>query len=40
MSKRFLIVCRQPPYGSSFAREALDISEAVELYKELMLYGN
>ena len=26
--KRILIVCRRPPYGESFAREALDVAMA------------
>ena len=26
--KRLLIVCRRPPYGESFAREALDVAMA------------
>jgi tRNA 2-thiouridine synthesizing protein C len=28
IKKRFLIVCRRPPYGTSFAREALDVAMA------------
>lgn len=34
MSKRFLIVCRQPPYGSSFAREALDMALACAAFEQ------
>lgn len=28
IKKRFLIVCRQPPYGASHARDALDVAMA------------
>lgn len=33
-SKRFLIVCRRPPYGASFAREALDVALACAAFDQ------
>lgn len=33
-AKRFLIVCRQPPYGASFAREALDMALACAAFDQ------
>lgn len=32
--KHFLIVCRQPPYGSSLAREALDVALATAAFDQ------
>lgn len=32
--KNFLIVCRRPPYGSSFAREALDVAMATAAFDQ------
>lgn len=34
MSKRILIVCRQPPYGSSLAREAVDLALASSVFEQ------
>lgn len=34
MHKRFLIVCRQPPYGSALAREALDVALATAAFDQ------
>jgi tRNA 2-thiouridine synthesizing protein C len=34
IKKRFLIVCRQPPYGASFAREALDVAMAAAAFDQ------
>jgi tRNA 2-thiouridine synthesizing protein C len=33
-SKRFLIVCRHPPYGSSQARDALDVAMATAAFDQ------
>ena len=33
-AKRFLIVCRPPPYGASFAREALDMALACAAFDQ------
>ena len=33
-SKRFLIVCRRPPYGESYAREALDVALAAAAFEQ------
>lgn len=32
--KQFLIVCRRPPYGESFAREALDAAMAAAAFDQ------
>lgn len=32
--KSFLIVCRRPPYGESFAREALDVALATAAFDQ------
>jgi tRNA 2-thiouridine synthesizing protein C len=32
--KQFLIVCRHPPYGVSFAREALDVAMAAAAFDQ------
>lgn len=32
--KQFLIVCRQAPYGNSFAREALDVAMAAAAFDQ------
>jgi tRNA 2-thiouridine synthesizing protein C len=32
--KRFLLVCRRPPYGESFAREALDVALAAAAFDQ------
>lgn len=32
--KRILIVCRRPPYGESFAREALDVAMAAAAFNQ------
>jgi tRNA 2-thiouridine synthesizing protein C len=32
--KMFLIVCRRPPYGESFAREALDVAMAAAAFDQ------
>lgn len=34
MSKRILIVCRQPPYGSSLARESIDLALACSVFDQ------
>ena len=34
MQKQFLIVCRCPPYGDSFAREALDVAMAAAAFDQ------
>lgn len=34
MSKRILIVCRRPPYGSSLAREAIDLALASSVFDQ------
>lgn len=34
MSRNFLIVCRQPPYGSALAREALDVALATAAFDQ------
>lgn len=33
-TKRFLIVCRRPPYGESYAREALDVALAAAAFEQ------
>ncbi len=33
-SKRYLIVCRRPPYGESYAREALDMALAAAAFDQ------
>ena len=33
-TKRILIICRKPPYGSSLAREALDIALASSVFDQ------
>lgn len=33
-TKSFLIVCRQPPYGSALAREALDVALATAAFDQ------
>ena len=33
-AKRFLIVCRRPPYGESYAREALDVGLAAAAFDQ------
>lgn len=33
-AKRFLLVCRRPPYGSSLAREALDVALAAAAFDQ------
>lgn len=32
--KHFLVVCRHPPYGESFAREALDVAMAAAAFDQ------
>lgn len=32
--KQFLIVCRRPPYGESYAREALDVAMAAAAFDQ------
>lgn len=34
MSKRILIICRQPPYGSSLAREGIDLALATSVFDQ------
>ena len=34
MNKRILIVCRQAPYGSSLAREAIDLALATSVFEQ------
>jgi tRNA 2-thiouridine synthesizing protein C len=34
ISKRFLLVCRRPPYGAAFAREALDVALAAAAFEQ------
>lgn len=34
MTKRILIICRKPPYGSSLGREALDIALASSVFDQ------
>lgn len=34
IKKSFLIVCRRPPYGNSFAREALDVAMAAAAFDQ------
>jgi tRNA 2-thiouridine synthesizing protein C len=34
IKKNFLIVCRRPPYGTSFAREALDVAMAAAAFDQ------
>ena len=34
ITKRFLCVCRRPPYGSSLAREALDVALAAAAFDQ------
>jgi tRNA 2-thiouridine synthesizing protein C len=34
IKKSFLIVCRRPPYGQSFAREALDVALATTAFDQ------
>ena len=34
IKKSFLIVCRRPPYGESFAREALDMAMACAAFDQ------
>ena len=33
-SKRYLIICRRPPYGESYAREALDVALAAAAFDQ------
>lgn len=33
-TKRYLIICRRPPYGESFAREALDVALAAAAFDQ------
>lgn len=33
-TKRYLIICRQPPYGQSYAREALDVALAAAAFDQ------
>lgn len=33
-TKRFLLVCRQPPYGSAAARAALDVAMAAAAFEQ------
>ena len=33
-TKRYLIVCRRPPYGESYAREALDTALAMAVFDQ------
>lgn len=33
-SRKFLIVCRRPPYGSALAREALDVALATAAFDQ------
>jgi tRNA 2-thiouridine synthesizing protein C len=33
-TKRFLIVCRHPPYGTSLARDALDVAMATAAFDQ------
>jgi tRNA 2-thiouridine synthesizing protein C len=35
-TKRYLIICRRPPYGESFAREALDTALAAAAFDQLV----
>lgn len=32
--KRYLIICRRPPYGESYAREALDVALAAAAFDQ------
>ncbi|MDB6062105.1 MAG: tRNA 2-thiouridine(34) synthase TusC [Verrucomicrobiaceae bacterium] len=32
--KHFLVVCRRPPYGESFAREAIDVAMAAAAFDQ------
>ncbi|HSB95104.1 MAG TPA: sulfurtransferase complex subunit TusC, partial [Spongiibacteraceae bacterium] len=34
IKKSFLIVCRRPPYGESYAREALDVAMACAAFDQ------
>lgn len=34
--KRILIICRQPPYGSSYAKEALDVALATSVFEQTL----
>lgn len=34
IAKRYLIVCRRPPYGESYAREALDVALAAAAFDQ------
>jgi tRNA 2-thiouridine synthesizing protein C len=34
ITKRFLFICRRPPYGSSLAREALDVALAAAAFDQ------
>lgn len=33
-TKRYLIICRRPPYGESYAREALDVALATAAFDQ------
>lgn len=33
-TKRYLIICRRPPYGESYAREALDVALAAAAFDQ------
>ena len=41
--KRYLIICRRPPYGEAYAREALDVALAAAAFDQeiaLLFFGD
>ena len=43
MNKRILIICRQAPYGSSLAREAIDLALAISIFEQklsILFFGD